>query len=93
MKVKRNRNEAMLDSHAVKLQPLVAPVNHNTLTSAKAIQIVHTLMGNFCHENPDKISQFEDMGNDVSLIIGYHDKDGSTMPVQIILSRNNLLTV
>jgi hypothetical protein len=25
-----------------KLQPFVAPVNHNTLTSAKAIQVVHT---------------------------------------------------
>jgi hypothetical protein len=26
------------------LQPYVAPVNHNTLTSAKTLQIVHTLM-------------------------------------------------
>jgi hypothetical protein len=33
----------------IKLQPFITPINHNTLTSAKAIQIVHTLMGNFCH--------------------------------------------
>ncbi len=33
----------------IKLLPFVAPVNHNTLTSAKAINIVHTFMGNFCH--------------------------------------------
>jgi hypothetical protein len=31
----------------IKLQPFISPVNHNTLTSVKAIQIVHTLMGNF----------------------------------------------
>ena len=41
----------------IKLQPFIAPVNHNTLTSAKAMQIVHTLMGNFCHGDKDKISQ------------------------------------
>ncbi len=35
----------------IKLQPFIAPVNHNTLTSAKAIQIVHTLMRIFCHRD------------------------------------------
>ncbi len=34
----------------IKLPSSIAPVNHNTLTLAKAIQILHTLMGNFCHE-------------------------------------------
>ncbi len=28
----------------IKLQPFIAPINHSTLASAKAIQIVHTLM-------------------------------------------------
>ncbi len=28
------------------LQSYIAPMNHNTLTSAKNLQIVHTLMGN-----------------------------------------------
>jgi hypothetical protein len=67
----------MLSAHAVKLQPFFTPVNHNTLISAKAIQIVHTLMGIFCHGNPGKVSQFKDMGNYVSLIMGYHDKVSS----------------
>jgi hypothetical protein len=58
----------------IKLQPFIAPVNHNTLTSAKAIQIVHTLMGYFCHGDKEKISQMEDMGNNACLLMGYHDK-------------------
>ncbi len=41
----------------IKLQPFIAPINHNTLTSAKTMNIVHTLMGNFCHGDKDKISQ------------------------------------
>ncbi len=57
----------------IKLQPFVAPVNHYTLTSAKAINIVHTLMGNFCHGDKEKVSQMEDMGNDACILIGYHD--------------------
>ena len=48
----------------IKLQPFIAPINHNTLTSVKTMKIVHTLMGNFCHGDKDKISQMEDMGND-----------------------------
>ncbi len=58
----------------IKLQPFIAPVNHNTLTSAKTMNIVHTLMRNFCHGDKDKISQMEDMGNDACFLIGYHDK-------------------
>ncbi len=33
----------------IKLQLFITPANHNTLTSAKAMQIVHTLMGNYWH--------------------------------------------
>jgi hypothetical protein len=58
----------------IKLQPLIVPVNNNTLTSAKAMQIVHTLMGNFCHGDKDKVSQMEDMGNNACLLMGYHNK-------------------
>jgi hypothetical protein len=58
----------------IKLQPFIAPVNHNTLTSAKTMNIVHTLMGNFCHGDNDKISQMEDMGNNACFLMGYHDK-------------------
>jgi hypothetical protein len=46
----------------IKLQPFIAPINHITLTSAKTVKIVHTLMGNYCHGDKDKISQMENMG-------------------------------
>jgi hypothetical protein len=58
----------------IKLQPFIAPANHNTLTSAKAMQIVHTLMGKFCHGDKDKISKKEDMGSNACLLMRYHDK-------------------
>jgi hypothetical protein len=53
----------------IKLQPFIAPINHNTLISAKTINNVHTMMGNFCHGDKDKISQMEDMGNDACFLI------------------------
>jgi hypothetical protein len=58
----------------IKQQPFIAPINQNTLTSAWAIQIVHTLMGNFCHRDKDKISQMEDVGNGACLLMGNHNK-------------------
>jgi hypothetical protein len=73
----------------IKLQPFIAPVNHNTLTSAKAIQIVHTLMGNFCHGDKDKISQMEDMSYNACLLMGYHNKVRYARFHQIILVMNN----
>jgi hypothetical protein len=48
-----------IDKEYIKLQPFIAPVNYKSLTSAKAIQIVHTLMGNFFRGDKDKISQME----------------------------------
>ncbi len=79
------------DATNIKLQPFIAPVNHNTLTSAKAINIVHTLMGNFCHGDKEKISQREDMGNDACILIGYHDKVRFVIDCQIIQVMNNLI--
>ena len=58
----------------IKLQPFIAPVNHNTLTSAKAMQIVHKLIGKFCHGDKDRISQMEDMDNNACFLMGYQDK-------------------
>jgi hypothetical protein len=69
----------------IKLQPFTAPVNHNTLTSAKGIQIVHTSMGNFCNGDKVEISQMEDMGNDACLLTGYHNKVCYARFRQIIL--------
>jgi hypothetical protein len=37
------------------LRSYVAPVNHNVLNEAKAINIAHTMMGNFCHGNESKV--------------------------------------
>ncbi len=89
MNVIKTHNE-QLDNAKI-LQRYVAPVNHNTLTSAKTLQIVHTLMGNYCHRDQTKKSQLEDMGNDVCLIMGYYDTVRALMYVQIILDWNNLL--
>jgi hypothetical protein len=76
------------DKEDIKLQPFIAPVNHNTLTSAKAKQIVHILMENFCHRDKDKISQMEDMGNDACLLMGYHNKVHYARFYHIILVMN-----
>jgi hypothetical protein len=72
----------------IKLQPFIASVHHNTLTSAKAIQIVHSLMGNFCHRDKDKISRMEDVGNNSCLLMGYHNKVRFARFCQIILVMN-----
>ncbi len=89
MNVKKTYDE-QLDNAKI-LQPYVAPVNHNTLTSAKTLQIVHTLMQNYCHIEQTKKSQLEDMGNDACLLMRYHDMVRALMYVQIILHWNNLL--
>ncbi len=72
----------------IKLQPFISPINHNTLTSVKTIQIVHTLMGNFCHGDKVKVSQMEDMGDDACLLMGCHNKVPYGRFHQIILVMN-----
>jgi hypothetical protein len=79
------------DVDNIKLQLFIAPINHNTLTSAKAINIVHILMGNFCNGNNEKISQREDMGNNACVLMGYHDKVCFVNCCQIIQIMNNLI--
>ena len=70
-----NKDEDILSLNAdIALQPFMAPVNHNSLNASKTYQIVHTLMGNYCHGDKDKISQWEDMGNNATVLLGYHDK-------------------
>ena len=83
MNVKKTYDE-QLDNAKI-LQPYIAPMNHIALTSAKTLQIVHTLMGNYCHRDQTKKSQLEDMGNDACLLMGYHDTVKAFMYVQIIL--------
>jgi hypothetical protein len=56
------------------LRHYLAPVNHNVLNTEKAINIAHTILGNFCHGDESKNSQMETMGMDACMMIGYHDK-------------------
>jgi len=56
------------------LRHYVAPVNHNNLNTEKAINISHTILGNFCHGDESKNLQMETMGMDACMMIGYHDK-------------------
>ncbi len=72
------------------LKPFIAPVNHNTLNLSKTFQIVHTLIGNFCHRDKDKISQMENMGNDATVLIGYYNKISFEDICQIIQIGNYL---
>jgi hypothetical protein len=60
------------------LKPYVAPVNHNVLNTEKAINIAHTILGNFCHGDKSKNSQMKTMGMDSCMMIGYHDKVSET---------------
>jgi hypothetical protein len=67
------------------LRPYVAPVNHNVLNTEKAINIAHTIWGNFCHGDKSKNSQMETMGMDSCMIVGYHDKVSENSGYSIIL--------
>ena len=56
------------------LQPFAAAVNHNVVNESKTLQIIHTLMGNFCHGDTTKENQPEEMGNDACMMISYDAK-------------------
>jgi hypothetical protein len=73
------------------LRAYVAPVNHNVVNEAKATNIAHTMMGNFCHGNESKVSQMEQMGNDSCMIVGYHDKVSENSELSIILFQIGIL--
>ncbi len=66
--------EVDIDKHTLK--PYMASVNHNVINETTWFNIVHTLMGFFCHKSDGKIItiQMEDMGNDACVIVGYHNK-------------------
>jgi len=69
------------------LRPYVAPVNHNVLNNEKAINIAHTILGNFCHGDETKNSQMETMGADACLMIGYHNRVSKTVANQSYYSK------
>jgi hypothetical protein len=66
--------EVDVDKHTLK--PYMASVNHNVINEITWLNIVHTLMGNFCLESDGKndTTPMEDMGNDACVIVGYHNK-------------------
>jgi hypothetical protein len=63
-----------VDKHTLKLY--MTSVNHNVINEIAWLNIVHTLMGNFCHESDGKndTTPMEDMGNDACVIVSYHNK-------------------
>ncbi len=64
----------VVDTKKHTLKPYMAPVNHNVLNETTWANIVHSFMGNFCHgtdEQNDTVLM-ENMGNDASVIVGYH---------------------
>ncbi len=53
--------------------PYLAPVYHNTLNEAKALNIAHTMLGNFCHGDEDKELHMENMGNNACVVVGFNN--------------------
>ncbi len=51
----------MMVNYKNHLHPYVAPVNHIFL-KANALNIAHTMLGNFCHGDKDKELHMENMG-------------------------------
>ncbi len=49
------------------------PVNHNSLNEAKALNIAHTMLGNFCHGDEYKELQMENMGNNACIVVGFNN--------------------
>jgi hypothetical protein len=63
-----------IDKHTLK--PYMVSVNHNVINEITWLNIVHTLMGFFCHKSDGKNNAMpmEDMGNDACVIVGHHNK-------------------
>ncbi len=59
---------------------LTAPANHNKLNRNKAIQIVHTLLGNAYQDEQEATIANQDFGNDACIIVGFHDNSTSQPP-------------
>jgi hypothetical protein len=55
------------------LHQYVAPVNHNSFIEAKALNIAHTVLGNFCHGYKDKELHMENMGSGACVVVGFNN--------------------
>jgi hypothetical protein len=56
-----------------KLHPYIAPVNHIFLNDAKPLNIAHTMLGNFFHDDKDKELLMEQMGNAACVVVGFNN--------------------
>ena len=70
------------------LSMMTAPVNHNKLNHNKAIQIVHTILGNEYQNKNEVTIANQDFGNDASLVVGYHCKTLSKKTTNQVEMRN-----
>jgi hypothetical protein len=55
------------------LHPYIAPVSHNSLNKAKALNIVHTMLDNCCHGDKDNELHMKYMGNDACVVVGFNN--------------------
>ncbi len=64
----------MVDNDKHTLKHYMVPVNHNVLNETTWLNIVHTFLGNFCHEtdNNNDTMPMEDMGHNACVVVGYH---------------------
>ena len=64
----------IVDTKKHTLKPYMAPVNHNVLNETTWVNIVHSIMGNFCLGTDEELhtAPMENMGNDACVIIGNH---------------------
>ena len=82
---------------SLKINPTVIPFltattvyngkKKKTLNNEKAINIAHTILGNFCHGDETKNSQMETMGMDACMMIGYHNKVSKIVANQSFYSK------
>jgi hypothetical protein len=63
----------MMVNYENQLHPYVASVSHTSLNEAKALNIAHTMLENFCHGDKDKELHMENMGNDACVVVGFNN--------------------
>jgi hypothetical protein len=63
----------MMVTDETHLHPYVGPVNHMFLNEAKALNIAHTILGNFSHGDEDKELHKEHMGNDACVVVEFNN--------------------
>jgi hypothetical protein len=55
-----------------KLKAFIAPVNHNNLSENMVVDIVNTMMGDYCGSSNSHMQEF---GDDAGVIVGWDDGD------------------